>query len=108
MIIMGKDKTLKINGVKIRPVDVGTPTIYSLQWIDEYARRWEVLLERVGWTYMLRQVLVLDNEDYVLYDVTLRPECLRVVKERIKGFTSDSKILTWNDMMIDMKNKEVI
>ena len=99
---------VEVDGVRIREVDVSTPHIYSLQWMDEYARKWEVLIERVGWNYLIRQVLVLDREDYKLYDVTLRPECIKTVRERVKGFTTGSSVLSWNDFMVEMKNKEVM
>jgi len=50
----------------------------------------------------------LDREDYKLYDVTLRPECIKTVRERVKGFTTGSSVLSWNDFMVEMKNKEVM
>lgn len=95
---------IKVDGVRINEVDVYTPNIYSLQWIDEYGKRWECIVESVGWNYMIRQILVLDSEKQTISDKTLDIEAIKTVKGRIKGFASGGAILTWHDMMIKFKS----
>lgn len=94
---------IEIDGVSTGDVDVDSPTIYSIQWTDEDGREWQVLLERTAGAYLIRQILVLNADKSVLYDVTCKPECVTQVKSKFKG-DDVSGVLSWVDLNIELKH----
>ena len=88
--------------LSIRRLDIGTPHIYSLRFEEkglQYYVLVEILQDQV--TTLIRQVIILDSETLTLIDVTTDTDELKIVKNRIKGFTTGKHVITWHDVIAD-------